>query len=118
MWFDAAKTRGNYVLWYFAPPGSKPLPFTSRFSSETWDTVHWWNDGAGEDDATNPTFYNGKAPFPFKGQGWCGDPDWFANGQPSDATPLARSTVPPVGAPICCFAGAEFNNDYNQSYFI
>lgn len=85
MWWDEGQTRGSWVRWYFVD-GAKPLPFPHRFSSEWWDEVHWYNGGAGEDDATEYVYDKGAPPHPRPpGIRPCGPADWWANGAPSNA---------------------------------
>lgn len=113
MWFDEAKTLGGYVNWYWAPKGSKPLPFPTRFTSETWDTVHWWNPGAGEDDMSLSTYSKGALPGPFKGLSFCGRPEWFQDGCPSDAPPLPKNAD---GLPACCFGRGAYSSAFSDAW--
>lgn len=113
MWFDNAKTIGGWVQWYWAPKGSKPLPFPTRFTSETWDTVHWQCEGAGEDDLTAPIWYSGASPGPFKGRSWCGPAEWFISGCPSDAPPLPKNAQ---GLPRCCFGRGAYSDAFSDAW--
>jgi hypothetical protein len=113
MWFDNEKTRGAWVTWYWAPEGSKPLSFPTLYTSETWDGVHWFCPGAGEDDQSNPVFYNGTAPGPFKGKSFCGKQEWFENGCPSDAPPLPQNAQ---GLPKCCFGRGAYSDAYSGGW--
>lgn len=100
VFWDNAKTKSSEVIWYWAEPGAEFLRSPNLFTSETWDTVHWYCPGAGEDDLSNPTYYNGLNQWGFAGQGKvCGDLSWFAEGCPSDAPPLPRNAD---GSPACC----------------
>lgn len=98
MWWDAEQTIGSWVRWYKTPPGTPWLPFPHRFSSETWDQVHWYNGGAGEDDATNSIYDKGALPSPPPlALQPCGPADWWLNGCPSDAPPASGSCCTPAG---------------------
>lgn len=113
MWFDNARTVGDVVTWYFTPPGAKFLPVENRFSSETWDTVHFWGEGAGEAWDHVPTYSKGSPPGPFTGQGGvCGKMSWFTDGAPSDAPALPRNNA---GLPACCFPGTVVGG-YDRGY--
>lgn len=104
MWWDAAQTIGSHVRWYFVDDAPF-APFPHVFSSENWDMVHWFDDGAGEaDDQTQP-YDKGAPPTPFApvvqpGDVPCGPPDWWLNGAPSDAPPEVWLN----GIPECCHA--------------
>jgi hypothetical protein len=89
------------IMWYWAPDDAIFFPGEQRFSSETWDDVHWWTDGAGEDPLSVREYTKGMMPVPFKGDGrFCGRKEWFADGAPSDAPPIPRGAG---GWPQCCF---------------
>ena len=102
VYWDDAKTRSSQIIWYRAADDALWFPHPHVFSSERYDTVHWWNDGAGEDELTGPTYSKGAPPGPFLGQSFCGPAEWYL-GAPSNAPPLARDLF---GLPACCF-GSE-----------
>lgn len=113
MYFDNAKTLASDVIWYKAPDGAKPLPFPSLFGSETSDTYHWWCPGAGEDDSSRSSYYNGKIPGPFKGRSYCGPQQWWTNGCPSDAPRLSRNAA---GLPSCCFGRGAYSTAFSDAW--
>lgn len=113
MYFDNAKTVFSDVVWYPSPPGAETFPFPILFTSETWDDVHWFCPGAGEDDRTPSSWYNGKMPGPFKGTHFCGKPEWWQNGCPSDA-PLIPNNA--AGLPVCCFAEGAYSTAYEEAW--
>lgn len=98
VFWDDAKTLSSTIIWYRCSDNAAWFPFPHVFSSERYDTVHWFNDGAGEDELTGPSYYNGVPPARFTGQAFCGDPDWYL-GAPSDAPGL---DLDENGWPICC----------------
>lgn len=114
VYWDAAKTKSSTIIWYPVPDGTPFLPFRNRFTAEIWDPIHWYDDGAGEDDATGRTYYNGAALGPFKGGGhFCGEPPWFEHGSPSDAPPLPRT---PDGLPACCFGRGAYSSAFSIGF--
>jgi hypothetical protein len=113
MYWDAAKTMSSDVIWYKAPDGAKAFPGISTFGSEIYDGVHWWNPGAGEDDASKSSWYNSAIPGPFKGQHFCGDPEWWQDGCPTDA-PLIP--VNSAGLPACCFGRGAYSSAFSKAW--
>jgi hypothetical protein len=98
VFWDNSKTRSSKIIWYRASDNADFFPYPHVFSSERYDTIHWFNDGAGEDELSGPTYYKGMPPARFTGQNFCGDPSWFL-GAPSDAPPLELDEN---GWPVCC----------------
>lgn len=98
VYWDDAKTKSSVITWYRASENALPFPFPHVFSMEVYDTVHWYNPGAGEDQLTGRTYYNGVPPARFTGQAFCGEPEWYL-GAPSDAPPLELDEA---GWPACC----------------
>lgn len=118
MWFDNERTRGDVVTWYFTPPGAQFLTVPNRYTSETWDTVHWWGEGAGEAWDHVPTYYKGTPPGPFTGTDGklCGQLEWFRDGMPQDAPPLPRRSD---GLPACCLPPitmGAYSRAYSHAY--
>lgn len=114
MAWDEGQTRQSKVTWYFAPKGAKVFPFAHRFSSEIYDPVHWFNNGAGEvAEAGRQPWSNGKLPGPFKGHTYCGDASWFLNGAPRTAFPLDRNAA---GLPTCCFGRGAYADAYSPAW--
>lgn len=113
MFFDKNQTLSAMVKWYWAPEGSKPLPFPHKFTSETWDTVHWFTDGIGEDPLSEPLYYSGASPGPFKGKSFCGPEEWWRNGCPSDAPPLPKNAD---GLPACCFGRGAYSSAFSDAW--
>jgi len=110
MWFDAAKTVGNWVRWYWVDDHPF-LPVPHSFASEIWDEVHWMDPEVGIPWNNSPTYDKGAPPFPEPpALGYCGEDDWWANGQPSDAPPTVRVD----GQSVCC--GAGLRGPYDLSY--
>lgn len=99
VFWDAARTRSSTIIWYRVPDTTPFFPGPHCFSSETYDTCHWFNPGAGEDYETGPTWYDGSPPASFSATSFCGEPEWFADGAPSNAPPLPRDAA---GLPACC----------------
>lgn len=104
VFWDAAKTRSSEIIWYRVPDDTPFFPGPHVFSDERYDTVHWWNPGAGEDDDVGYDWYSGAPPVNFQPTAPCGDLDWFANGAPSDAPALPRDKM---GFPVCCPGGGQ-----------
>lgn len=104
MYFDNARTVAGEVDWFFSPPGAEFFPFPIIYTSETWDPVHWFCEGAGEDYATGSSYLPGTMPFPFKGKSFCGPEDWWRNGCPSNAPPVTRLLN---GLPTCCLGNVH-----------
>lgn len=101
VYWDNAKTRSSLIVWYRVSDETPFFPGPHVFSSETYDTCHWWNPGAGEDDQSPPAWYDGADPVGFTPTVPCGSLDWFANGAPSDAPAIPRDVD---GFPACCGA--------------
>ena len=113
VYWDQARTKKSTIIWYWCEPDAKIFPGPNLFTSETWDTVHWYGGPIGEDWASERAYYKGNAPGPFTGQGaFCGQLDWFANGCPSDAPPIPRTDG---GLARCCFPGG-LRGAYYLSY--
>lgn len=98
VFWDDAKTRSSTIIWYRASDNAEWFPYPHVFSSERYDTVHWFCPGAGEDELSPPSYFNGVPPARFTGQQFCGEPDWFL-GAPSDAPGLDLDAA---GWPLCC----------------
>lgn len=113
MWWDAAQTIGSTVRWFFVDE-SDFLPFPHAYSSEIWDPVHWINPGIGEAWNLNQDYTNGHLPDPVPSDAnYCGPPDWWLNGCPSDAPPLEWVD----GLPECCTpATGEYTFEYTTEY--
>jgi hypothetical protein len=110
MWWDDAQTVGSYVRWYFVD-GNDFIPFPHRYCSEIWDRVHWFNDQAGEADDLPQPYDKGAPPVPAPpGVHVCGPEEWWRDGAPSDAPPLAIA----AGVQPCCVAGLV--GPYDLSY--
>lgn len=112
-YWDNARSVFSDVIWYKAPAGAKDFPGFSRFGSETLDTVHWYQEGAGEDYATKSSYYNSKIPGPFTGQKFCGPIEWYADGCPTDAPLIARNSS---GLPSCCFGRGAYSGAYSDAW--
>ena len=118
VWFDALHTIGAWIMWYRCEPGAKRLPGRNVFSAEIWDPVHWYGGPIGEAWNTGREYYLGTNPLPsvFKGQKFCGRPEWFANGVPT-GTPRLRPDI--FGFPACCHPAhpvGAYNDAYDPSW--
>jgi hypothetical protein len=113
VWYDAERTLGGYIRWFKAPPGAKVLPVPHNFGSETWDPVHWFNPGIGEDDNSGYTWDNGALLHPYKGLRFCGKPEWWLNGCPSNTPPLTYNST---GMPTCCGRRGAYDDAYSESW--
>jgi hypothetical protein len=113
MWWDNAQTVGSMVRWYFADDAPF-LPFPHRFATEIYDKVHWWQPGAGVDSTQEYTYDKG-APPPWNpsARRFCGRPEWYTYGCPSDAPPAPRL---PNGAPGCCFGPGSYSIDFSRDF--
>lgn len=101
MQFDEAGEIIVPVTWYFAADGAQDFPGYHLFgSARSWQEHQLPILGLGERWDSKPSYYNGAQPFFAPGLGgFCGDPDWYVNGCPSDAPPIQYSAA---GVPTCC----------------
>lgn len=113
MYWDNERTKSSLVKYYWAPEGAEFFPHPIIYTSETWDTCHWYAEGAGEDRMAGYSYYNGAIPGPFKGKHSCGPKEWWMNGCPSDAPPLPRNSQ---GLPACCFDRGAYSSAYSTAW--
>lgn len=100
MQFDVAGTLFASVKWYFAPSGAKDFPGSHLFCSNDFQEHGYVSTDPGVYWNQLPVYYNGALPAPFTGDGPpCAPLDWWLNGVPSNALPLA---LDPRGIPVCC----------------
>lgn len=114
VYWDNERTRYSTIIWYFVPDDTPFFDGEHIFSSETWDPVHWWTPGAGEDYLTKPSYYNGAPLGPFRGDGHvCGQKSWFRDGCPSDAPAIPRRAD---GLPACCFGSGAYSSAFSDDW--
>lgn len=99
MQFDAAGDIVRRVRWFFTAPGAKRFPLVNPFFSGNWGDLRGGPAGPGEVWSSDRPWSNGARPAPLLGKGdFCGDPDWWLDGTPSDAPDLPLVD----GVPMCC----------------
>lgn len=88
------------VRWYFVDPSTPALPFAHPFGQRVWDEKEGLpQPELGEVYGTR-SYYKGKKPYPFKGQGLCGSaPQWQLGASINDPLP---DVWPGTPVALCC----------------
>ena len=89
------------IRWYPVEPGTPCLPIPSKINSLDWHTAPWLDHGPGEVWDAPRRFYLGRANPAATAKHYCGDPTWWALGEPP-GLPLAPTEYDPSGLPLCC----------------
>ena len=94
--------------YYPAPPGAKTFPGWSFINSRNWWEFHDEKVDLGEQSYNERTNKFVPTPAGVDGQHFCGELDWFENGQPYD--PLAPATQYNAdGIALCCLVTKNKN---------